>query len=95
LLFVGTADTYTKMAGNLEKLATQERSKELQKYLLKVADTFEKVRKLEARVATDEELKQSDSLNYFARDTQAAKVSLSSLILVKLLQGGPTKCANI
>jgi sorting nexin-5/6/32 len=74
--FIDTADTYTKIATSVEKLAAQEADKELQKFLLKTCDTFEKLRKLEARVATDEELKQSDTLRYFMRDTQAAKVNL-------------------
>ncbi len=68
------ADSFIKIAGTVEKLATMEKDEELQKWHLKVGDTFEKTRKLEARVATDEDLKQSDGLRYFTRETQAAKV---------------------
>lgn len=38
----------------------------------KTADTFEKQRKLEGRVASDEDLKLSDLLRYYERDSQAA-----------------------
>lgn len=43
-----------------------------------VAGTLEKTRKVEARVTTDEDLKQSDALRYYMRETQAAKVPLHS-----------------
>lgn len=39
----------------------------------KVADIFEKARKIESRVSTDEDLKLSDTLRYYMRDTTAAK----------------------
>ena len=58
---------------DIEQL-TMEKEEDMQKWYLKVADTFEKTRKLEARVATDEDLKQSDGLRYFMRESQAAKV---------------------
>jgi len=38
-----------------------------------VAEYFERVRKLEGRVASDEDLKTSDLLRYYVRDTEAAK----------------------
>ena len=38
-----------------------------------VAEYFEKARKLEGRVASDEDLKTSDLLRYYVRDTEAAK----------------------
>ena len=38
-----------------------------------VAEYFEKARKLEGRVASDQDLKISDLLRYYVRDTDAAK----------------------
>ncbi|XP_015903127.1 sorting nexin-6 isoform X1 [Parasteatoda tepidariorum] len=43
------------------------------RFFSKVSDTFEKARKVEGRVATDEDLKLSDTLRYYMRDTAAAK----------------------
>lgn len=40
---------------------------------MKAADALEKLKKTEARVGTDEELKESDTLRYFTRETDAAK----------------------
>ncbi|CAB1338639.1 unnamed protein product [Coregonus sp. 'balchen'] len=44
-----------------------------QKLLEKLADLFEKLRKVEGRVASDEELKLTELLRYYMRDIQAAK----------------------
>lgn len=46
----------------------------MEKFLGKTSDTFEKARKVEGRVASDEDLKLSDLLRYYMRDTSAAKV---------------------
>lgn len=40
---------------------------------IQVAEYFEKARKLEGRVASDKDLKTSDLLRYYVRDTEAAK----------------------
>ncbi|XP_054718388.1 sorting nexin-6-like [Uloborus diversus] len=66
------ADTYIKISSSLVQLATIDGS-ELEKFFSKVSDTFEKARKVEGRVATDEDLKLSDTLRYYMRDTSAAK----------------------
>ncbi|KAF6215497.1 hypothetical protein GE061_010251 [Apolygus lucorum] len=66
------ADNFVKLSMTLTQMATTEHS-DLEKFLTKVADTFEKVRKTEARVASDEDLKLSDTLRYYMRDTFAAK----------------------
>ncbi|XP_015903133.1 sorting nexin-6 isoform X2 [Parasteatoda tepidariorum] len=66
------ADTYIKISSSLVQLATIDGS-ELEKFFSKVSDTFEKARKVEGRVATDEDLKLSDTLRYYMRDTAAAK----------------------
>ncbi|KAK9511067.1 hypothetical protein O3M35_005707 [Rhynocoris fuscipes] len=66
------ADIYIKIAMALTQMATTEHS-DLEKFLTKVAETFEKLKKTEARVASDEDLKLSDTLRYYMRDTFAAK----------------------
>jgi sorting nexin-5/6/32 len=45
----------------------------LEPFLTKVADALEKMRRIEGRVATDQDLKLSDILRYHMRDTSAAK----------------------
>ena len=45
----------------------------LETFLNKLSDTFEKMRRIESRVANDEDLKLSDTLRYHMRDTSAAK----------------------
>lgn len=47
---------------------------DLDKFFGKVADCFEKARKIEGRVSSDEDLKLSDTFRYYMRDTSAAKV---------------------
>lgn len=66
------ADSYIKISTSLAQLASVD-NPELEKVLTKVAETLEKARKLEGRVATDEDLKLSDTLRYYMRDTSAAK----------------------
>ncbi|KHN86663.1 Serine/threonine-protein kinase OSR1 [Toxocara canis] len=70
---IDVADSYAKIASCLEKSAAQETERDVQKLLARGADLFEKLKKLEARVGTDEELKLSDTLRYYMKDTQAAK----------------------
>ena len=45
----------------------------LEPFLTKLAEALEKMRRIEGRVATDEDLKLSDVLRYHMRDTSAAK----------------------
>ncbi|XP_035683294.1 sorting nexin-6-like isoform X4 [Branchiostoma floridae] len=66
------ADSYIKLSTGLGSLATCENT-ELDKVFNKVSECFEKSRKLEARVSSDEDLKLSDTLRYYLRDTSAAK----------------------
>jgi sorting nexin-5/6/32 len=71
------ADSYGKIALSLEKVGLLEAAggdKEFGKFIAKVTDTLEKLKKAEARVGTDEELKEADTLRYFMRETQAGKV---------------------
>ncbi|XP_023316298.1 sorting nexin-6 isoform X2 [Trichogramma pretiosum] len=66
------ADSYIKISTNLLQLATTDTGK-LEKFMTKIAETFEKLRKVEGRVASDEDLKLSDTLRYYMRDTHAGK----------------------
>uniref|UniRef100_A0A8C6MHF7 Sorting nexin 6 n=1 Tax=Nothobranchius furzeri TaxID=105023 RepID=A0A8C6MHF7_NOTFU len=43
------------------------------RFFLKVSELFDKTRKVEARVAADEDLKLADLLKYYLRESQAAK----------------------
>jgi len=69
------ADSYIKISGGLVQLANTDPSP-LDKFLMKVADGFEKARKMESRVASDEDLKLADTLRYYMRDSQAARALL-------------------
>ncbi|XP_049949297.1 sorting nexin-6 isoform X3 [Schistocerca serialis cubense] len=66
------ADSYIKISTGFVQLSTIDNT-DLEKFLTKVAETFEKARKIEGRVASDEDLKLSDTLRYYMRDTFAAK----------------------
>nr|XP_022332612.1 sorting nexin-6-like isoform X2 [Crassostrea virginica] len=66
------ADSYIQISSGFVQLATVENT-ELDKIFTKVAEALEKTRKLEGRVATDEDLKLSDTLRYYMKDSQAAK----------------------
>ena len=67
------ADSYIKVSSNLVQLAQCDNS-QLESFYGKVADCFEKARKMEGRVASDEDLKLADTLRYYMRDALAAKV---------------------
>ncbi|XP_049636128.1 sorting nexin-32 [Suncus etruscus] len=66
------ADDYIPISAALSSLGTQEVN-QLKMSFLKLAELFERLRKLEGRVASDEDLKLSDMLRYYMRDAQAAK----------------------
>ncbi|KAH7730703.1 Protein SNX-6 a [Aphelenchoides avenae] len=71
------AETYAKIGGHLEKCgqleAGESNDRQYARFLLKVTETFERLKKNEARCGTDEELKEADTLRYFMRETQAGK----------------------
>lgn len=67
------ADNYIKLSSALLDLATLENSS-LEGFLSKLSETFEKMRRIEGRVANDQDLKLSDCLRFHMRDTSAAKV---------------------
>ncbi|XP_042115105.2 sorting nexin-32 isoform X2 [Peromyscus maniculatus bairdii] len=76
------ADDYIPISAALSSLGSREVS-QLKRSFLKLAELFERLRplpsltfltqKLEGRVASDEDLKLSDMLRYYMRDSQAAK----------------------
>ena len=66
------ADNYIKLSACLLDIANLENSK-LESFSTKLSDTFEKMRRIESRVANDQDLKLSDTLRYHMRDTSAAK----------------------
>ncbi|XP_044734822.1 sorting nexin-6 isoform X2 [Chrysoperla carnea] len=65
------ADTYILISSGLVHLATLDQN--LDKFLSKCADVYEKIRKVEGRVASDEDLKLADILRYYQRDSNAAR----------------------
>lgn len=67
------ADNYIKLSSCLLDIATLENTS-LEGFLSKLSETFEKMRRIEGRVANDQDLKLSDCLRYHMRDTSAAKV---------------------
>ncbi|KFP22458.1 Sorting nexin-6, partial [Egretta garzetta] len=69
------ADDYNRIGSSLYALGTQD-STDICKFFLKVSELFDKTRKIEARVSADEDLKLSDLLKYYLRESQAAKVNL-------------------
>ncbi|GLV31610.1 Sorting nexin 6 [Carabus blaptoides fortunei] len=69
------ADSYIKISSGLVQLATIDPGP-LDKFLSKIAETFEKARKVEGRVASDQDLKLADTLRYYQRDSHAAKALL-------------------
>lgn len=66
------ADDYIHTAACLHSLASEEPTV-IKKYLLKVAELFEKLRKVESRVSSDEDLKLTELLRYYMLNIEAAK----------------------
>merc|ERR1712241_786149 len=82
------ADNYIKLSSALVDLAALEagtpstvatvngesgKPKTLENFLMKTAEAMEKMRRIEGRVSTDQDLKLSDALRYHMHDTVAAK----------------------
>ncbi|CAF2748166.1 unnamed protein product [Rotaria sp. Silwood2] len=65
------SDTYIKLSSCLNTLAISGKN-DLSKYFILMADFFEKARKSETRIQSDIDLKLSDTLKYYMRDTKAA-----------------------
>lgn len=66
------ADDYNHISGALNSVAADNNSA-FKKHLEKCVEVFEKLRKVEDRVASDQELKLTELLRYYTRDIQAAK----------------------
>jgi len=66
------ADSFIKISSCLLEMATAD-TNQLERFGTKTAEIFEKARKIDSRVSTDEDLKLSDTLRYYKRDTTAAK----------------------
>ncbi|CAI9724039.1 sorting nexin-6-like isoform X1 [Octopus vulgaris] len=66
------ADCYIQISSGFVQIATIENT-ELEKIFTRLTEALEKARKLEGRVASDEDLKISDTLRYYMRDSAAAK----------------------
>ncbi|KAE8601198.1 hypothetical protein XENTR_v10013577 [Xenopus tropicalis] len=66
------ADDYIHISAALTCVAEEENT-QVRKYLLKLAELFEKLRKVEARVASDQDLKLSELLRYYMLNIEAAK----------------------
>ncbi|XP_031618776.1 sorting nexin-32 isoform X2 [Contarinia nasturtii] len=69
------ADTHIKISSNLVQLSTHH-SNNMEKFLAKSAEVFEKIRNMEGRVSSDQDLKLGDTLRYYQRDSNAAKALL-------------------
>nr|XP_060630263.1 sorting nexin-5 [Anolis sagrei ordinatus] len=66
------AEDYIHTSAAFSSLA-QEEPTHLKKYLLKIAELFEKLRKVENRVSSDEDLKLSELLRYYMHNIEATK----------------------
>lgn len=69
------ADSYIKISSALMQQAAVE-SGSMEKFLAKTAEIFEKIKNMEARVSSDQDLKLGDTLRYYQRDSHAAKALL-------------------
>ncbi|CAD5119720.1 DgyrCDS8315 [Dimorphilus gyrociliatus] len=66
------SDSYLKASSNLSELSNAENT-DIEALLHCLAECFEKIRELESRVASDEDLKLSDTFRYYLGDSAAAK----------------------
>lgn len=73
------ADCYIRISSELLQLATQEstcqqqQQQHLHRQLLQISEIYDHVRKCDNRVASDYDLKLSDTLRYYQRDSTAVK----------------------
>ncbi|XP_048392136.1 sorting nexin-5 isoform X1 [Stegostoma tigrinum] len=66
------SDDYLNLSSSLNELAIDNKAP-LNNYYIKLSELFEKLRKVEGRVSSDEDLKMTELLKYYMRDIQAAK----------------------
>ncbi|XP_064076034.1 sorting nexin-32 isoform X1 [Vanessa tameamea] len=69
------ADAHIKLSSCITQLATREQPS-TERFLTRAAETFDKCRKIEGRMASDQDLKLADTLRYYMRDAHAAKAVL-------------------
>lgn len=69
------ADSHIKISACLMQLSTAEKGN-METFLAKTAEVFEKIRNMEGRVSSDQDLKLGDTLRYYQRDGHAAKALL-------------------
>ena len=72
-LYLDVADSYVKISLGLMQLASSD-NLNLKSFLVKIGECLEKARKFEDKASSDTDLKLSDTLRYYMRDTNAAKV---------------------
>ncbi|XP_004533375.1 sorting nexin-6 isoform X3 [Ceratitis capitata] len=69
------SECHQKISNALMQLSTAERGS-METFCAKSAEIFEKMKNLEARVSSDQDLKLGDTLRYYQRDSDAAKALL-------------------
>ncbi|XP_017853912.1 sorting nexin-32 isoform X3 [Drosophila busckii] len=68
-------DSHQKISNALTQLSTTEQG-HMETFVAKAAEVFERIKSLETRVASDQDLKLGDTLRYYQRDSDAAKALL-------------------
>ncbi|XP_030384865.1 sorting nexin-6 isoform X2 [Scaptodrosophila lebanonensis] len=68
-------DAHQKISNALLQLSTTEKG-HMETFAAKSAEVFERIKNLETRVASDQDLKLGDTLRYYQRDSDAAKALL-------------------
>ncbi|KAH8412650.1 hypothetical protein KR009_004003 [Drosophila setifemur] len=68
-------DSHQKISNALTQLSTTEKGN-FETFVAKSAEIFERIKNLETRVASDQDLKLGDTLRYYQRDSDAAKALL-------------------
>ncbi|XP_051858271.1 sorting nexin-6 isoform X3 [Drosophila sulfurigaster albostrigata] len=68
-------DSHQKISNALTQLSTTEKGN-VETFVAKAAEVFERIKNLETRVASDQDLKLGDTLRYYQRDSDAAKALL-------------------
>ncbi|XP_017029566.1 sorting nexin-32 isoform X2 [Drosophila kikkawai] len=68
-------DSHQKISNALTQLSTTEKGN-VETFVAKTAEIFERIKNLETRVASDQDLKLGDTLRYYQRDSDAAKALL-------------------
>lgn len=68
-------ECHQKISNALMQLSTTEKGS-METFCAKISEIFEKIKNLEVRVASDQDLKLGDTLRYYQRDSEAAKALL-------------------